>query len=74
MYVCLPVFCHCSFENSIAQVATESTDSIFMYPGDAIYFNSSSPHALTAVKGKSAQFIAVVIKEYEDQNTSVEGE
>jgi quercetin dioxygenase-like cupin family protein len=36
--------------------------AFFMYPGDAIYFNSSSPHALTAVKGKSAQFIAVVIK------------
>lgn len=37
-------------------------DSAFvMYPGDAIYFNSSSPHALTALGEKSAQFIAVVI-------------
>lgn len=38
-------------------------DSAFtMQPGDAIYFNSSSPHALTALGDKSAQFLAVVIK------------
>ncbi|MDL2234553.1 AMP-binding protein [Christensenellaceae bacterium OttesenSCG-928-L17] len=37
-------------------------DSTFtIYPGDAVYFNSSSPHALTALGNAPAKFIAVVI-------------
>ncbi|MDR3216208.1 MAG: cupin domain-containing protein [Clostridiaceae bacterium] len=30
--------------------------------GDSVYFNSALPHAMSALDGKSAQFIAVVMK------------
>lgn len=37
--------------------------TFILHAGDAVYFDSSVPHALRALNGKSAQFIAVVIKE-----------
>lgn len=33
-----------------------------LHPGDSVYFDSSTPHALTALNGETAKFIAVVIK------------
>lgn len=33
-----------------------------LYPGDAVYFDSATPHAITALNGKPAKFLAVVIK------------
>jgi len=36
--------------------------TLHMHAGDALYFDSSVPHALLALNGKSAKFIAVVVK------------
>ncbi|MDR1619273.1 MAG: cupin domain-containing protein [Clostridiales bacterium] len=36
--------------------------SFTLQPGDAVYFDSNSPHALTALNDKPAKFLAVVIK------------
>ena len=33
-----------------------------MHPGDSLYINSSTPHALTALNGEPATFLAVVMK------------
>ncbi len=37
-------------------------DTFTLHPGDAVYFDSSHPHALTALNDQPAKFLAVVIK------------
>ncbi len=37
-------------------------DTLTLHPGDAIYYDSSTPHALTALNDKPAKFLAVVVK------------
>lgn len=37
-------------------------DTLVLHPGDSIYYDSSTPHALTAINDKPAKFLAVVIK------------
>ncbi len=36
--------------------------TFILHQGDAVYFDSSIPHALRALNGENAEFIAVVIK------------
>lgn len=36
--------------------------AIFMNPGDSIYFNASTPHAMRAENGKPCKFLAVISK------------
>jgi quercetin dioxygenase-like cupin family protein len=31
-------------------------------PGDSVYFNASNPHAMQALDGKPAKFLAIVMQ------------
>ena len=37
-------------------------NEIILEPGDSLYFNSLTPHGMKALDGKSAKFLAVIIK------------